>query len=215
MIATGLAAIIVQATLALPPNEQSLDELLNAIEIGSASVEGVMELGSRTDPRILPIVSKAAAGYENRIVRAGREKNIRVDPWFIQFDIDVRFAAKQVAAKLGNKSYFEEFVVGLSTTNGYYKRDCIIALGYVGDRAAIRYLILLISDQGSPEKSTPGYDPGTYAHDALMQLRKLIPPDELPKSLKDSAPIEQIRADLRSWWKQRKKHYGARGFGKK
>lgn len=205
---------LVQSSFALSPKEQNTDDLLSALEAGNIAPESVLELGERRDSRILSQVTKAAKSYKNRIVRISQERRVTtIDPWLLQMDEQVRSAAKRVAARLGDKSFFDEFVVGLTSADGKKKKDSIEALAYIGDRAAIRHLIPLIKDMGSPEEKTAGYEPPSYAYYALVSLRRLLPADSMPIALKDSSSLEQQQAELNAWWKKNKGKYGALKFG--
>lgn len=205
---------LAQVSFALPPKEQSTDDILSALEAGNIASDGVLELGERQDSRILPLVTKAAKSYKNRIVRISQERHVTtIDPWLLQMDEQVRSSAKRVAARLGDKTFFEEFVSGLSSTDGKKKKDSIEALAYVGDRAAIRHLIPLTKDMGTPEEKTAGYEPPSYAYYALISLRRLLPGDSMPQALKDSSSLEQQQRELNAWWKKNKSEYGTLKFG--
>ena len=203
---------------------RSTEELLESIESGQMDADSaILELGRRRDPRIGPVVKKAAVRYEGKSRRFLREadpsgKSEQVPENVYEFrrrEEPVEFAAKQVAARLGYKEHFDEIVAGLSSKDGKHRLRCIDALGDIGDRAAIAPLFRsgLLDDDGTPDE-VDNHQAYRYSGQAIWALIALIGDASLRQTAMTSGNLSINRSALKQWWRKNKAKYEKLEYGK-
>jgi len=105
--------------------------------------------------------------------------------------------ARIALARLGEEKYLSIYIVGLSTTNGAWRAECIDALGEIGDRRTAKYLIPILDDYSAPPDST---DP-PYSLIAQGALSDILP--DAFKALTAKQPGHRpSRQDWELWLKQ-------------
>jgi HEAT repeat protein len=75
---------------------------------------------------------------------------------------------------MGVDKYFDEYVIGLSSSNGAWRVKCIRYLGEIGDKRAVKYLIPILGDD-RPAKIVHGRRSGLYSLAAAEALRDILP----------------------------------------
>lgn len=202
-------------------SEKSTDEIVSRLESGNISeINDLLALGTRSDPRILPLLQKTAANYQIHTRRRLREydpsgkSEAANDADFRSLERPFEIAAMKAAARLGDKNAFDYFVLGLSTSNGKFRIECMETLIYIGDRAAIKNLAPIIDDDGVPYKSDSHYKPPHFSDVAMSAIRKLMPANEVPEALRGDYVAAEWRIALKQWWKKNKSKYASLPFGK-
>lgn len=198
----------------------STDDLLMKVEEGNVSeISDIRDLGQRNDPRILPLLLRVAEKYEYQSRLALRKHDGGVsekanESFFRGIEVPVEEEAKKAAARQGAKRYFDYFVAGLSSKDGSHKMDCIKVLKFIGDRAAIKYLIPIVDDHGVPYVAEGRQKPPEYSDIAIGVIANLIPADDLPAALKGNYIPDKSRSAIKQWWKKNKSKYERLEFGK-
>lgn len=176
----------------------------------SRSSDDILVLGVRRDMTSLPLLRQIAETPSptqseiNEALKHSRTKNRLIKEYR-----DSSVAAKFALARMGERRYFDEFVIGLSTTSLDWRADCIIGLGYSGDKRAIKFLgPLLYQEKISGTAASPGAIYSSDADNAEIALHDLLPEikrSEIEKKLKNrpSRPghIWQL------WWEENKNKY--------
>jgi len=231
-LATSSAAVNPNSPQKQHPHSYSFttDQLLRTISNGNANADTMLELGRRNDPRILSALESAANGYlsSTRLGIRNYDKahgtTIEHQPasqdMLQKIELPVVAAAKAAAARQGDQKYFDEFIVGLSSANGRYRRDCIRALGYIGDQSALKYIIPIIDDCGYAYGG-PGIGGPRFCSEALFTLKILIPMDSnfketFPpvKSSNTKTLVDMWRPAIKQWWGQHRSQYEVLNYGK-
>jgi len=194
------------------------EQLLKAVAANREGAGVVDELGRRKDPRILPLLRQAAEGtlqFHNPPPTVyAKEHGSDGGMHYLTIGNGIRLAAKKAAARQGDKKYFEEFVVGLSSDDFAYKDYCINAMLYIGDRAAIRSLMPVLDDE---RQIYPTNDvmANTFGDKAIGVIRALMPANEVPAPLKQPVWLTAPARDaLKSWWQHGRKKFGEIPFGR-
>lgn len=116
-------------------------------------------------------------------------------------------AAKMALAKLGDEVAFNEFVVGLSTSNPDYRSDCILALGYIGNKSAVKDLGPILLEKGGPPVRSKDDWPTPYSTLAEMSLGNILP--NVLSDIQKKNPTKRIHFhdEWKSWWNANKDQY--------
>lgn len=203
-------------------SSSATDDILVRLQAGSLSeTSEVLELGLRSDPRILPALLKVAARYESqsrlrlRKIDGGRSEKAN-DSDFREIEIPIEESARKAAARLGSKKYFDYLASGLSSSDDEYRLECIGALAYVGDRAAIKVLMPIVDDDRIPVAKGDRilYRPAPFSGSAMNVIAKLIPADQVPEALKGFYSPETWKPAIKQWWKNNRAHFSRLEYGK-
>lgn len=216
--------LLAAALISLPcaaASEVSSDAIVARLRNGEDVGWGaILELGRRGDPKVRPFLADIGENYESEL----RHRIRKLDPKseaineesFRRIEIPIELAAKKAAARLGEKKYFDYFVVGLSSKDDEFRIDCIETLEYIGDRAAIKHLIPILEDSRVPvgKEGRILYAPPPFSGYAALALAKFIPESEMPPVLKGFYEGDKWRAAIKQWWKHNKGKYSRLEFGK-
>ena len=125
-------------------------------------------------------------------------------------------AAKMALTRMGQGSYFDEFVAGLSTTSYEWKTTCIEALGYMNDKRAVKFLGPLLY-QDSRIQPPPDWPDDVslrpYNVTAAVALSNLLPEEEdaefkdVVKRNPSSRQEILLPEQWRRWWERNKDKY--------
>lgn len=203
-------------------SDMSTDEIITRLEDGNtAATNDILALGTRNDPRIFPLLRKAAAKHESYSRRAIRKADpsgrseLANEDYFRSIEKPVELASLKAMARLGDEQAFNQFVLYLSSSTGDFRVECIDTMFYIGDRAAIRHLVPIMDDD-RPLYETSEYShhrPGNYSDVAMSTLRRLMPDSEVPVALRGFYSAAEWRPPLKLWWARHKSRYAAMPFG--
>lgn len=112
-------------------------------------------------------------------------------------------AARIALARIGVEKYFEEFIIGLSSSNGLWRSQCISDLGEIGDKKAVKYLIPILDDNTAPTNLPVRRHPSLYSTVAIDSLVRILP--EIEKQFQVNHPNRHgTDAEWKRWWEQNK-----------
>ena len=116
-------------------------------------------------------------------------------------------AAKMALTRMGARSYFDEFVVGLTTSSYEWKTTCIYALGYSGDKRALKFLGPMLTDKSDPPVPL-GRDEDVavvpYGSTSEAAIKFLMSDDERAAFQKEVMSDPEAS---RHWWERNKDKY--------
>lgn len=133
----------------------------------------------------------ATAAYAARLARTQSDRYDRS-----------RAVARIALAKMGQGTWFADFIAGLASTDTARRALSVRALGQIGDKRAVPSLIPLLDDQSSPPRPGPG--PARNPTFAVMavQALDLILPDLYAQFLAASNGKRVPTARTwKAWWK--------------
>jgi HEAT repeat protein len=147
----------------------------------------ISELGLRRDKEAIPLLRKIADNPEN------------TEP--------TRFRAQLSLAQLDQLQEFQNFTMGLSSTNPDEKMNAIRILGDIGTNRAVRELVKVLDDPGAPPRRKGHVQRPSYAMSAVDSLTKALP-SVWAQFLKESngkgvVPIPRWKA----WWEEHSNDY--------
>ena len=169
-----------------------------------ASEEAILVIGQRRERSAIPmledivanpsppkaILSKYPRNYEQVLIKGYRDSSL---------------AAKMALARMGVGNYFDEFVAGLSSTSVDWREDCGNALGYIGDKRAVKYLGPMLNQKEAPPKgpSHMNRSNASIAEDALFDLMPEKYAAEKARRNNSPPPTEFWER----WWEQNRAKY--------
>jgi len=212
------APLASEAQLLLPPDKSSsemnlpIERLRRGAE--RRNVRAILILGLRNDQESIPLFRRLVIETSpkepfdpNNFPGFGR--GTKKEEIYRQYGY-ASTAAKMALTRLGADDYITEFEVGLSTTNGPWRARCIQALGYIGDKRAVKYLVPLLSDDTAPSRDEFGRGYMSYSFEASEALRHILP-DEWQKMIEDLRSGASSDSDFASkwkkWWQQNEAAY--------
>ena len=182
--------------------ELSLDELHNRAK--ERQPGALMELALRKDRTAIPLLRELARAKPSKEEIAAA-RNRKALFWGYQ---KTRTRAKIALARMNDEPSFQEFIVGLSTTNGEWKADCIEALGYIGDSRAVKHLGPLLFDDTGPDLGSIHEISLSFGNQAGRALSKILP-DEFAVMKKQNPDFHEIKQEefWRKWWLKNRDKY--------
>lgn len=153
-------------------------------------------IGIRNDRTAIPVLRQLAASpvppeTENHLVDRYRKSSL---------------AAKAALTRMGAHDYFDEFVIELSTSNPTWKQEVIEALGYTGDKRAIKYLGRLLEDDTAVPIGGHGLVQYHYQV-AAEALGEILQPPFMDIVKNEPAMPRTFSKEWKQWWKDNKAKY--------
>lgn len=181
------------------------------------STEDILALGFRNDKVSIPMLRQFVATpvpTEADYLQAYKTRGY--PRWILRQKYrDASRAAKMALSRMGEKSYFDEFVVGLSTTDAEWRTVCIQALGYIGDKRALKYLGPILAETGEASEQRSETDDhgkprvekyyyGPYSGIAESAFLDILLPEFMDKYHdRRAVPIGRWK----EWWKENQDKY--------
>jgi HEAT repeat protein len=212
-ISSLLAILAATATLSAQtdPDQSALERLRRY-------PSAILARGEQNDAASIPLMEQIVAApvpTEAEIQHQGSRRRKDV----IEEYREAGIAAKMALTKMKVHDYFDEFVVGLSTSDADWKSHCADALGYIGDRRAVRHLIPLLDDVKMVrlpprQRRGKGSEVNVGASVSAAQALEKLLPQEAAKLLeaypaKDTSAPRPTPADWKKWWQDNKAKYSA------
>jgi hypothetical protein len=125
------------------------------------------------EPDIPEPAAKRSASYKDRLVSRKLEGHNKS-----------HHEARIALARMGDEKYFKDFIGGLSSPDPSKRAEAIWDLTDIGDKRAVKFLIPLLDDDGTPPASGEVLRPPIrfFVEDALEKIL----PDVRNKFVKDS-----------------------------
>jgi HEAT repeat protein len=201
--------------LAMSPDEakqHSSNDLISAAKRHDPAA--IRELGRRREQSSLRLLREIAiepdvvvSDDQVRKQKTWASKSAARDKWMQDtFANQSHLFAKIALARMGDDKYFDEFIVGISSTNPEWRRQCIVTLGEIQDKRAVKFLIPLLDDQSAPpgprgEISTP------YNFAATAALQTILPDVDHEFRNKYGRDGTYFVDGWKEWWKGNKDAY--------
>ena len=144
--------------------------------------DAILALGYKNDREAVPLLKKLATS-------------------------DKPYTARAALTRMRAADHMNDFVVGLSTTNRVWKINCILFLGYIHDKRAIKHLVPLLDDNsGFENDSGDNITMPVSAHAALAMSDSLE--DEV-KKIRKADPSRGMSSPTawKQWWETNKVNY--------
>lgn len=113
-------------------------------------------------------------------------------------------AAKMALGKRGDRNALKHFISCLSIASGFDREICIQALGYVGDKRAVKYLVPVLSEEGGPPPPSAHVLTEPYAVTAADALGSILP--DVATQIQVDSEKNRVKAWLK-WWKNHESEY--------
>jgi hypothetical protein len=212
-ISSLLAIMTMTATLSAQTNQDQ-----SALERLRRYPSAILARGKQNDAASIPLMEQIVATpvpteAEIQLQDSRRRKDV-IDEYK-----EASIAAKMSLTKMKVHDYFDEFVVGLSTSDADWKSRCADALGYIGDRRAVKHLIPLLDDikmvrLPPHQRRGKGSEVNVGASVSAAQALEKLLPQEAAKILqdhpaKDTSAHRPSPADWKKWWQDNKDKYSA------
>lgn len=191
---------------------------------GKYDANAVTELGRRRERSAIELLKRIAE--EADVPEPPAQAYLPVDKMLEAHRLEFRnlshLDAKIALARMGEGNYFDEFVVGLSSSNVDWREKCIKYLGEIGDKRAVQYIIPLLDDPATgPRPPVPHFSTPHHHIDRVFPLPvALVAQDYLVRQLPDvAAQLDQEYhakggkggAHILAWKDWWSKHHGEYG----
>jgi hypothetical protein len=206
--ADGVRFIAVRQMMFLDPSKAPVKEMVPALVKLLKEYHNyfqILVLGRLEDKSAIPALKEA-------LKEATIPKTFGTDDLAHKSSAD---AAKQALARLGETIYFEEILSELNSTDPMVRYEAINKLGYIRNKAAVKYLIPFLDNPSLPvEPEEPKEDSfcyaivfQTYAYAAVDALNRIVNQPLFDQQ----AEIGDIRDEdierWKQWWETHKNEF--------
>jgi HEAT repeat protein len=195
-----------------PYEKQSSSELIS--QVARHNSYAIMELGRRRERSAAPVLRSIASEHDVDYLPHPKKQS-QIAEWrmdsLVKYHINVSHREARISlARLGEKQYLDEFIVGLSSSNLDWRANCIEILGRIGDKRAVPYLIPILDDNRMQHAGQSI----SYANAAVGSLIDILPDVEKKLAQQHVLKADISPNDWKEWWSKNHSSYGGEGLKK-
>lgn len=209
LVVVLMGAIEANARINFREYKDASDEVI-AERVEQHDPDAIRELGYRDLKGWREKLARLASEHEppqaeiDKHSKGNKRRTARIREYLVPKYKNASLAAKMALAKRGDRDALRHFIMCLSTASDFEREACIQALGYIGDKRAVKHLIPILSEKGGPKAASSHILTEEFSETAAGSLERILPTANAETGGKTS---EARRAAWLNWWKSHEEEF--------